>query len=65
MTPFICIILCDRKNPSLNICTLCISTFTFKMTTDSIVFITTLDLQTFSKGHHVYKHSWTPKLCKQ
>ena len=26
-----------------------------------IVLITTLDLETFMKGHHVYKDIWTPK----
>ena len=26
-----------------------------------IVLITTLDLETFIKGHHVYKDIWTPK----
>ena len=27
--------------------------------------ITTLDLETFIKGHHVYKDIWTPKQGKQ
>ena len=30
-----------------------------------IVLITTLDLETFIKGHHVYKNIWTPKQGKQ
>ena len=30
-----------------------------------IVLITTLDLETFIKGHHVYKDIWTPKQGKQ
>ena len=69
MTPFHCIILCDRKNPSLHVCTLCIGIFAFKMTIEliclqrelSIVLINTLDLETFIKGHHVYKDIWTQK----
>ena len=69
MPPFHCIILCDRKNLSLHVCTLCISIFAFKMTTELIclqdelpmVLITTLDLKTFIKGHHVDKDIWTPK----
>ena len=73
MPPFYCIILCDRKNLSLHVCTLCISIFAFKMTTEiiclqdelPIVLITTLDLETFIKGHHVYKDIWTPKQGKQ
>ena len=59
--------MCDRKNPSLHVCTLCIAIFAFKMTTEiiclqdelPIVLITTLDLETFIKGHHVYKDIWT------
>ena len=66
MASFYCIILCDRKNPSLHVCTLCIGIFTFKMATHiiclqdelPIVLITTLDLKTFIKGHHVYKDIW-------
>ena len=73
MTPFYCIILCDRKNLSLHFCTLCIDMFAFKMTTEiiclqdevPIVLITTLDLETFIKGHHVYKDIWTPKQGEQ
>ena len=30
-----------------------------------IVLITTLDLETFFKGHHVYKDVWTPKQGEQ
>ena len=30
-----------------------------------IVLITTLDLETFIKGHHVYKAIWTPKQGEQ
>ena len=30
-----------------------------------IVLITTLDLETFIKGHHVYKDIWTPKQGEQ
>ena len=30
-----------------------------------IVLITTLDLETFIKGHHVYKDMWTPKQGEQ
>ena len=30
-----------------------------------IVLITTLDLKTFIKGHHVYKDIWTPKQGEQ
>ena len=26
-----------------------------------IILITTMDLETFVKGHHVYKEIWTPK----
>ena len=71
MIPFHCIILCDRKNPSLHICKLCIGIF--KMATEiiclqdelPIVLITTLDLKTFIKGHHVYKDIWTPKQGEQ
>ena len=73
MTPFHCIILCDRKNPSLRVCTLCTDIFAFKMTTETIclqdelpvVLITTLGLETFIKGHHMYKDIWTPKQGKQ
>ena len=73
MTPFHCIILCNRRNTSLHVCTLCIGIFTFKMTTEiiylqdelPIVLITTLDLETFIKGHHVYKDIWTPKQGEQ
>ena len=73
MIPFHCIILCDRNNPSLHVCTLCIGIFSLKMTTEiiclqdelPIVLITTLDLETFIKGHHVYKDIWTPKQGKQ
>ena len=73
MTPFRCIILCDRKNPSLNVCMLCIGIFTFKMTIEliylqdelPIVLISTLDFEFFIKGHHVYKDIWTPKQCEQ
>ena len=36
MIPFHCIILCDRKNPSLHVCALCIGIFAFKMTTEII-----------------------------
>ena len=64
---------CDRKNPSLHVCTLCIGIFAFKMTTEivslqdklPIVSMTTLDLETFIKGHHVYKDTWTTKQGKQ
>ena len=31
----------------------------------TIVLITTLDLETFIKGHHVYKDIWTPKQGEQ
>ena len=31
----------------------------------SIVLITTWDLKTFIKGHHVYKDTWTPKQGEQ
>ena len=31
----------------------------------SIVLITTLNLETFIKGHHVYKDIWTPKQGEQ
>ena len=73
MTPFHCIILSDRKNPSLHVCTLCTDIFAFKMATEIIclqdelpvVLITTLDLETFIKGHHMYKDIWTPKQGKQ
>ena len=73
MTPFHCIILCSRKNPSLHVRMLCIGIFAFKMTTEiiclqdelPIVLITTLDLETFIKGHHVYKDIWTQKQGEQ
>ena len=83
MTPFHCIILCDRKNSfarrvlhnvhPLHVCMLCIGIFAFKVTTEiiclqgelPIVLITTLDLKTFIKGHHVYKDTWTPKQGEQ
>ena len=73
MTPFHCIILGDRKNPSLHVCTLCIGIFAFKMTTEiiclqdelPIVLISTRDLETFIKGHHMYKDIWTPKQDEQ
>ena len=73
MTPFHRIILCDRKNPSLHVCTLCIGIFAFKMTTEilclqhelPIVLINTLDLETFIKGHHVHKDIWTQKQDEQ
>ena len=73
MTPFHCIILCDRKNLSLHVCTLCIGIFAFKMTTEiicfqdelSVAFIATLDLETVIKEHHVYKDIWTPKQGEQ
>ena len=69
MTPFHCIVLCNRKNLSLHVCTLRIGIFAFKMTAEiiclqdqlSVVLITTLDLKTFIKGHHVFKDKWTPK----
>ena len=59
--------MCDRKNPSLHVCTLYIGIFAFKMATEiiclkdelPIVLITTLDLETFIKGHHVYKDAKT------
>ena len=65
--------MCDRKNPSLYVCTLRIGIFAFKMTTEiiclqyevPIVLITTLDLETFIKRHHVYKDIWTPKQGEQ
>ena len=73
MTPVHCIILCDRKNPSLHVCTLCIGIFAFKITTEIIslqdelliVLITTLNLETFIKKHHVHKDIWTPKQGKK
>ena len=73
MTPFHCIILCDRKNQSLHVCMLCIGIFAFKMTTEiiclqdelPIVLITTLDLETFIKGRHVFKDTWTSKQGEQ
>ena len=63
----------DRKNPSSHVCTLCIGIFAFKMTTEIIclqdelpvVLITTLDLETFIKGHHMCKDIWTPKPGEQ
>ena len=65
--------MCDRKNPSLHICTLCIGIFAFKITAEiiclqdelPIVLITTLDLEIFVKVHHVYKDIWTPKQGEQ
>ena len=30
-----------------------------------VVLITTLDLETFIKGHHVHKYIWTPKQGEQ
>ena len=73
MASFHCVILCDRKNPSLHVCTLCIGIFAFKMTTEiiclqyelPIVWITTLDLETFIKELHVYKDIRTPKQGEQ
>ena len=73
MAPFRFISLCDRKNPSLQVYMLCIGIVPFKMTTEiiclqdelPIVLITTLDLETFIKGHHVYKDIWTPKQGEQ
>ena len=73
MTPVHCIILCDVKNPSLHVCTLCIGIFAFKITTEIIclqdelliVLIITLDLKTLIKGHHVHKDIWTPKQGKK
>ena len=67
MTPFHCIILCDSKNPSLHVCTLCIGVLAFEMTTETICWqhkipialITTLDLKTLIKEDHVYKDTWT------
>ena len=61
------------QNPSLHVCTLCIGVFAFKMTAEiiclqdelPIVLITTLDLETFIKGHHVYKDIWTPEQGEQ
>ena len=73
MTPFHYRILCDRKNPLLHVFLLCIFIFAFKMTTEIIclqdelpmVLITSLDLETFIKGHHIYKDIWTPKQGEQ
>ena len=73
MIPFHCIILCDRKNLSLHFCTLCIGMFAFKVTTETIclqdelpiVLITTLDLETFIKGHYVNKDIWNAKEGEQ
>ena len=73
MAPFQYIILCDRKNLLLHVCTLCIGIFAFKMKTEIIcsqdelpmVLITTLDFETFIKGHYVYKDIWTPKQGEQ
>ena len=73
MTPLHCMILCDIKNPSLHVCTLCIGILAFKMTTEIIclqdklliVLITTLNLKTFIKGHHVHKDIWTAKQGEQ
>ena len=64
---------CDRKNPSLHVCTLCIGLLALKMRTEiaslqdklPIVLITILDLETFITGHHVYKDTWTTKQGKQ
>ena len=66
MKPFHCIISCNRKNPSLHIGMLYIGIFALKMTAEIIslqgkipfVLITTLDLETFIKGHNVYKNIW-------
>ena len=52
---------------------MCISIFVFKMSTETIflqdelpiVLMTTLDLETFIKGHHVCKDIWSPKQGKQ
>ena len=52
---------------------LCIGIFAFKMTTEiiclqdelPIVLITTLDLETFIKGRHVFKDTWTSKPGEQ
>ena len=65
--------MCVRKNPSLHVRTLCIGIFAFKITAEiiclhdelPIYLITTLDLETFIKGHHVYKVIWTPKQGEQ
>ena len=73
MTRFHCKISCDKKNPLLHVCTMCIGIFAFKMTTKIIclqdelpvVLITTLDLETFIKGHHMNKDIWTPKQSEQ
>ena len=73
MAPLNCIILCDRMKPSLHVCTLCNGIFGFKMMTEinclqdelPIVLITTIDIQIFIKGHHVYKGIWTLKQVEQ
>ena len=72
MTSLHCIILCDRRNPSLHVCTLYIGTFAFKMTAEIIclqyelpIVLITLDLENFIKGHHVYKDIRTPKQGEQ
>ena len=73
MTPFYCIILCDRKIQSLHVSTLCTGIFAFKMTIEiiclqdalPIALITSLDLETFIKGPHVYKDIWSPKQGEQ
>ena len=65
--------MCDRRNPSARLHVLCIGIFAFKMSTEiiclqdelPIVLITTLDLETFIKGKHVYKDIWTPKQGEQ
>ena len=52
---------------------LCIGILAIKMTTEiiclqdklPIVLITILDLETFIKGHYVYKDIWTPKQGEQ
>ena len=62
-----------QKESSLAVCTLCTGIFAFKMTTEiiclqhelPIVLISTLDLETFIKGHHVYKDIWTQKQGEQ
>ena len=30
-----------------------------------VIFITCLELETYIKGHHVYKEVWTPELGEQ
>ena len=44
MAPFHCIILCDRKNLSLHVFTLCIGIFAFKMTTEVICLLFLLSI---------------------